>query len=126
MVTEDYGMELILDLHECDTGRFNREYLRRYFRELCDDILNMERCKLYFWDDLGVPEHLRQTNPKTKGTSAVQFVLTSNITVHTLDDLGQVYINIFSCKTFNEVEAKNYSESFFRGYAKQARKIVRL
>ena len=45
-----YGFELVLDLHECDIERFSRYYLREYFIMLCDTI-NMERCKLVFWDD---------------------------------------------------------------------------
>ena len=91
-----YGIELVLDLHKCDAGAFNRESLKRYFTIICTAI-KMRRCKLVFWDDVGVPEKEKQTLPHTKGTSAVQFILTSNITVHTLDDLKAVYINIFSC-----------------------------
>ena len=33
-----YGVELILDLHECDTTRFNREDLTRFFHDLCEAI----------------------------------------------------------------------------------------
>ncbi len=61
----------------------------------------MECCDLYFWDDLGVPNEDQQTDPKTKGTSAVQFILTSTIVIHTLDLMKSAYINIFSCKKFD-------------------------
>jgi len=75
----------------------------------------MEPCDLHFWDDVGVPEEERQTDPKTKGTSAVQFILTSNITVHTLDALGAVYVNLFSCKEFCEGPAAAFTEKWFGG-----------
>ena len=85
-----YGQEVLLDLHECDPSRFTRAEIERYFIELCD-LIDMERCNLYFWDDVGVPEEEQQTDPKTKGTSAVQFILTSTIVIHTLDLMSVAY-----------------------------------
>ena len=94
-----YGWELILDLHGCDPRTFTRERLDRYFSRLCD-VIDMEKCEVHFWDDVGVPPEERQTSPRTKGTSAVCFILTSTIVVHTLDELRAVYVNIFSCQEF--------------------------
>lgn len=113
-MTKPYGKELIIDLHNCATATFNRESIEGYFKELCE-LIDMQRCDLHFWDDEGVPEEERQTQPHTKGTSAVQFILTSNITIHTLDMLGKVFINVFSCKYFNENETMNFSRMWFRG-----------
>lgn len=75
----------------------------------------MVQCELHFWDDIGVPEDERQTSPHTQGTSAVQFILTSNITIHTLDQLGAVYLNIFSCKPFDANIACHVIRSHFSG-----------
>lgn len=108
-----YGNELILDLHGCDSSLFTRKHLRRFFRELCT-LIDMTPTKLVFWDDVGVLPEERQTEPHLKGTSAVQFILTSNITIHTLDLLGAVYVNIFSCKDFDVTEALNFVASFFQ------------
>ena len=107
-----YGFELILDLHGCNVSKFNRKSLRQFFIELCE-IINMKRCKLCFWDDVGVTIEEQQTSPHTKGTSAVQFILTSTIVIHTLDLLGAIYINIFSCKNFNEKIALNFTKKWF-------------
>ena len=120
-----YGMELVLDLHGCDTSKFNRKSLKKYFRELCLKI-DMTPCKLTFWDDIGVPVEERQTSPHTKGTSAVQFILTSNITIHTLDILGNVYINIFSCKPFNTRTAMAFTKDFFNGTVVNHKRITRI
>ncbi len=121
---KDYGKELILDLHDCDVGKFYRSDLRRYFKELCK-LIDMKRCKLYFWDDVGVPKKERQTLPHTIGTSAVQFILTSNITIHTLDILGKVYINIFSCKEFDDLKAAYFTENFFGGRVVTRKVVIR-
>ena len=107
-----YGYELILDLHECDVSKFNRACIDDFFEMLCNSI-EMEKCERYFWDDVGVAEQERQTSPHTKGTSAVQFILTSTIVIHTLDILRSVYINIFSCKVFDPKVAEEIARSWF-------------
>lgn len=107
-----YGLELILDLHDCDASRFNRSEIEEFFRELCD-LMDMECCDLHFWDDVGVPVEEQQTNPKTKGTSAVQFILTSTIVIHTLDLVRVAYVNIFSCKDFDTAEAAEFTANWF-------------
>lgn len=107
-----YGLELILDLHGCDSSRFTRSSLKDFFREICE-LIDMEPCELHFWDDVGVPLEEQQTDPKTKGTSAVQFILTSTIVVHTLDLMQTVYVNIFSCKAFDTDEAARFTANWF-------------
>ena len=111
---QSYGFELILDLHNCAPTTFNRTDLDRFFTELCD-LINMEKCELHFWDDVGVPEDEQQTSPQTKGTSAIRFILTSTIVVHTLDLLGVVYVNIFSCKEFDPTAAERFAREWFGG-----------
>ena len=111
--TKPYGYELVLDLHDCNSEKFNRADIDRYFTELCRRI-SMEKCEVHFWDDIGVPPDERQTLPHTKGTSAVCFILTSSIVIHTLDDLNAVYVNIFSCKEFDPVLAAKFTEEWFQ------------
>ena len=107
-----YGYELILDLHECNPATFNRESIDTYFETVCKAI-DMEKCERYFWDDFGLPEEERQTEPHAKGTSAVQFILTSSIVIHTLDLLESAYVNIFSCKEFDPVVAERITKEWF-------------
>lgn len=109
-----YGKELILDLHHCDSMTFTRNSIRNYFRKLCE-LIDMERCKLSWWDDYGLPPEECQTEPHLKGTTAIQFILTSNITIHTLDLLKKAYINIFSCKDFDADAAIKFSADWFKG-----------
>jgi len=109
-----YGKELILDLHNCDPKTFTRYSLKKYFNEICI-LIDMQRCKLCWWDDYGVTKEEQQTLPHTKGTSAVQFILTSNITIHTLDIMKCVYVNIFSCKEFDEKKAEIFTKDWFKG-----------
>lgn len=120
-----YGKELLLDLHDCDPATFNRESIEQYFEELCV-LIDMQRCELFFWDDEGVADEDKQTLAHTKGTSAVQFILTSNITLHTLDILEKVFVNIFSCKDFDTVGAVKFTAEHFRGKVVKELSVERL
>ena len=94
-----YGKELIIDLYGCNLKKFNRKDLTQFFEELCK-VVDMVACERFFWDDLDVPEEKRQTELHTKGTSAIQFILTSNITTHTLDLVGEA-AKFFAVKWFD-------------------------
>ena len=39
---DQYGIELILDLHGCDASKFTRESITEYFEQLCD-LIDMQR-----------------------------------------------------------------------------------
>lgn len=108
-----YGTELILDMSDCDVTKFNRKKIKAYFLQLCE-LIDMTAEDLHFWDDFRVPQEERQTDPRTKGTTAVQFILTSNITIHTLDLLKTVFVNIFSCKDYDTKVARDFTEEYFK------------
>lgn len=122
---ETYGFELIMDLHGCDVSTFNRASLDGYFDKLCKAI-KMQKCERYFWDDVGLPEEEKQTSPRTKGSSAVQFILTSSIVIHTLDLLEAVYVNIFSCKEFDRKVAEKITKEWFGANGCRAHFIERI
>lgn len=109
-----YGMELILDLKDCDSSVMNRKDLTRFFEELCE-LIKVERGDLEWWDFDGYPEEYAAAPDHLKGTSAVQFIMTSTIVVHTLDVLKKVFINVFSCDEFDAEKVRNYCERFFSG-----------
>lgn len=114
MFKNKYGKELILDMHECDPSTFTRKSILGFFKKLCKEI-DMHREKVIFWDELYVLKAKRYTEDHLIGTSAVQFITTSNITIHTLDILKCVYLNIFSCKNFNPKVAKKIASDWFKG-----------
>ncbi len=122
---EKYGKELIMDIHECNSSTFNRQSIKQYFQELCI-LIKMEKAKLSWWDDYGIPEDEQQSEPHLKGTSAVQFILTSTIVIHTLDLLGAVYVNIFSCKDFDPEVAADFTSKWFEGKIVNSHVIERI
>lgn len=120
-----YGKELIIDIHNCDSTTFTRTSIKNFFRQLCKKI-DMVAETLYWWDDHDIAPEFHQTESHTKGTSAVQFILTSNITIHTLDILGNVYLNVFSCKDFDANLTIKFSEGWFKGKVVNSQVIDRL
>jgi len=47
-----YGIELILDLRDYNSKKFNRKDIDVFFTELCN-VIDMKKCEIYFWDDVG-------------------------------------------------------------------------
>lgn len=94
-----YGQECIADIHDVSV-RFDRESIAQFCADLCEAI-GMKAEDLFFWDYEGEPEAYKAAPPHLKGISAVQFITTSNITLHSLDELKRIYVNIFSCQPFD-------------------------
>ena len=103
-----YGLELVIDLHECDLeGLVNKEKLTEFFVKLCEIIAMKRHGDPIFWEDYSDLPHLN-------GVSAVQFIETSTIVCHPLPMLNSVYINIFSCKDFDSKAALDFCMDFWR------------
>lgn len=103
-----YGKELILDLHDCG----NMDVDTQDFCEELAELVNMQIEDFHAWES----EPDEPKDPKTYGKSAIQFILTSNITIHTLPLLGNVYINLFTCKDFDPDIAAKFCETYFEGF----------
>jgi len=113
----DYGKELILDLYDCN-AKFSKEKLQDYFDILCDKI-KMEKESTYFWEYPGSALNTEAPLAHLKGISAIQFIKTSSIVVHTVDELQKIHINIFSCKDFDSEIATDFTIDYFAGKVNQ-------
>jgi S-adenosylmethionine/arginine decarboxylase-like enzyme len=109
-----YGTELILDLHDCNPRTFTRQSIQSFLRQLCTQI-GMKREDLHFWDYKQHPRLAAKAPPHLKGTSAVQFIATSTIVIHTLENMRKVFVNIFSCNEFDAGTAAGLTEDWFDG-----------
>ena len=121
---KSYGKELILDIHNCNPKVFQRDSVEYFLKYLCDEI-DMERCDLHFWDYQDEPEEYKNAPDHLKGISCIQFITTSNITIHTLDVLKKVFLNVFSCKDFDSDRVVEISLKFFNGTIKNKTEIIR-
>jgi len=107
-----YGYELVIDLHECDPTKFTEKGMRRFCEELCN-LIKMNREDLHIW--ASDPVDYEKDPPHLHGISAVQFITTSSLVIHTLPKLRCAYVNVFSCKGFDPLAAAKFVAAFFAG-----------
>jgi S-adenosylmethionine decarboxylase len=119
---EDYGQEVILDLHDVPMDFFNKDKIRKFTEELCDEI-KMKKGPNYVWGDdneLGTMH-----NPKADGISCIQFLYSSSITMHCIDELQKAFLNVFSCQEFDADKVKKFAEDNIGGTVVSFHNIIR-
>lgn len=107
MAKKAYGLELLLDLKDCDLEDLSRQKIADYFIRLSDLIGMRRHGEPVFWEDHSGLAHLH-------GLSGLQFIETSNLVCHALPLLKAVYLNIFSCRDFPIEAAKQFSQDFWK------------
>lgn len=120
-----YGKSISVDLHNCNSSLFNRRDLRKFVKALCVEI-SMNPAKLVFWDFKYCPWLKHKAASHLKGTSLVQFIQTSSVTIHALDDLKAVYIDLFSCKEYDSNKVVEFSANYFNGEVVTLNEVVRI
>ena len=123
---ENYGQELILDIHDVPPEFFDRNVIRNFAEELCDEI-EMKRGPIYLWG-ITSQEHKAKRGEaaiKADGISCCQFLYKSSITIHALDEIHKVFINIFSCEQFDINLATKFVKENVGGTIVSSRNITR-
>jgi S-adenosylmethionine/arginine decarboxylase-like enzyme len=111
------GQLTIIDLSECDRDLVrDKDALERFVIKL-SDIIEMER--------EGKPIIKRFGKGKLRGYTAIQLIQTSNIIVHLDEHEKKVFIDIFSCKDFDAIKAKQFSQQFFNANKAVIKTIIR-
>jgi len=118
MNEKDYGMELVLDLVDCNENISNYESIANYAKALCV-FINMK--------PYGDPiiSHFGHNSEKTSGYSLVQLIETSSITAHFSEKYKSAHINVFSCMEFNPFKAAEFSKQWFGGKILNLKVIAR-
>lgn len=103
-----WGYHLILDCKHCSVDKLkSADNIRAFIQTLVPGI----DMKAY-----GEPllAHFATHNPHAAGYSLVQLIETSSITAHFAENIGELYLDIFSCKPFDIEDAKRIVTEFFR------------
>ena len=114
-----WGQQLILDLSGCQEGGLKDEQHIRAW--LCELVAAIEM------RTFGEPliEHFATHSHDAAGYTAIQLIETSNIAAHFAENLGEVYIDIFSCKRFDSEIAIDVCRRFFAPQACEKQLIER-
>ena len=103
-----YGMELILDIYDCDSEIIrSKKKILEYSNKLC----NLIKVKRY-----GKPiiKRFALHLDYAAGYSLVQLIESSSVTGHFSELWNKAFINIFSCKLFDDKKALNFTKKFFK------------
>jgi S-adenosylmethionine/arginine decarboxylase-like enzyme len=102
-----WGYHLILDCSNCDPLLMQQhETVYEWVRTLVKDI-DMQ--------PIGEPhiEYTAADSIDKAGFTVVQLIVTSSIVAHFVDNLGHIYLDVFSCKKFDpEIVKKSVKHSF--------------
>jgi len=114
-----YGKELILDLYDCDPKIIrSKKKILEYSNKLC----NLLKVKKY-----GKPicERFALQNPVATGYSLVQLIESSSITGHFSELWNRAFINVFSCKLFDDKIVTDFTKKFFKAKKIKNRVLIR-
>ena len=114
-----YGMEVILDLYDCDPKVIRSAKLLKSFAVKMCKLLKMKRY------GKALTPHFGHGDIKTSGYSLLQFLETSSITGHFSEEWNSAYINIFSCKMFSAKKAIDFTRRYFKAKSMVARRLAR-
>lgn len=106
MQTRYWGIETRIDMRDCNKEIIkSADKLQEYAKKLVDVIkmkAYLNPITLHFGAD-----------KKVQGYTLVQFIETSLISGHFVDETGEGYINIFSCKNYRSDKAVKFTVDFF-------------
>jgi S-adenosylmethionine/arginine decarboxylase-like enzyme len=99
-----YGKHLMLTAVYCNENLLDLTMITSFLKELVPTI-NMTA--------YGEPIVARFGNDIEVGVSAVQLITTSAITLHTNDAARDMYLDVFSCKWFDEAIVRDVVNKYF-------------
>ena len=102
-----WGQHLVLDLNGCPKELLaDPDNIMKWTKELVEAIDMVA---------YGEPvlEHFATHSHEAAGYTLLQMIETSNIAAHFAENVGQAYIDVFSCKCFDEQIAIEVSKKFF-------------
>ena len=101
-----WGLLTSIDLFNCEPKTLrSRKKIEMYIIKLCN-LIEMKR--------FGEPIIVRfGANPDVYGFSAVQLIETSCISGHFSEENNSIYIDIFSCKWYDQEKAVEFTKEFF-------------
>lgn len=103
-----WGIASAIDIYNCNPYKIrDSDLIKKFVVELCD-LIEMKRfgptTVVHFGED-----------EKVAGYSMVQLIETSLISGHFANLTNTVYLDVFSCKTYDPEKVKSFAESYFEG-----------
>jgi S-adenosylmethionine/arginine decarboxylase-like enzyme len=107
MALDIWGYHLILDVKGCQLDKArDPEYIAKFVKDL---VIKIDMVPF------GEPQlvHFADNTDKA-GWTVIQLITTSNITGHFLDHNGDLYLDVFSCKQFEQDTVTKAVDEYFK------------
>ena len=116
--SKSWGILTSIDLFNCNPETLrDADKIKEYIIELCN-LIDMKR--------FGEPVIVRfGADPLVQGYSAVQLIETSCISGHFAEESDSVYIDIFSCKFYDQNNAIEFTKKFFDAKTVESNIVLR-
>jgi len=114
-----WGKSASINLGGCNDNVSNPKKIREFVDALCKKI-SMKKYGILHLKKFGYGE--------LEGYSCMQFIETSSVTCHFDEKMGKsnrAFIDIFSCKDFNEKIALKFCRSFFQAKTANMKTFIR-
>jgi len=114
-----YGKELIMDLYDCDQKILgSKKKILEYLNKICN-LIKVKKYKKPIIKRFGFGKDF------TLGFSFLQLIESSSITGHISEIWNRAFINIFSCKLFDDKKAENFTKKFLKAKKIKSRVLLR-
>jgi len=101
-----WGHHFIVDCQECDKDAVtNPTIIKKFAKELVNEIDMVP---------FGSPKVVHFGEDDKAGYTLVQLIETSNIVAHFIDNNGDAYIDVFSCREFNHDVVLELIRKYFK------------
>ena len=100
-----WGRHLILNARKCNSMRISNQRTIELFAQ--------DMVKKIDMTPFGRPQVMYFGEGNKAGYTLIQLIETSNITGHFCDDTGDAYLDVFSCKYFDEHIARAVVQNWF-------------
>ena len=105
---DPWGFCTSINIYGIDAKAFGKEEIKKFIDELCR-IIDMEK--------YGEPEIHHFGKGDKFGYSFAQFIMTSLISGHIVEEDNKAYVDIFSCKEYDSRGAAEFTRNFFKAKA---------
>lgn len=100
-----WGYHLILDCHNCNPESIrSAETITAFAKELVKEIEMVA---------YGEPQVVHFGEGNKEGYTLVQLIETSNITGHFVNETNDIYLDVFSCKEFDQFKVLDVVGKYF-------------
>jgi S-adenosylmethionine/arginine decarboxylase-like enzyme len=114
-----WGYHVMLDCSECDiASATDPENIKAFSKELVEKIDMIA---------YGEPQivHFADHSLDKAGWTLIQLIETSNITAHFIDNNGDAYIDVFSCKDFESYDVVSVVNKYFKPKSYRLTRLTR-